>query len=66
MAVKVYHAKETLQLFDVLRGWAIFGFGRLIGRWGCSCRQNPVAKNLKGVCCKNTFFQVDGEASLLG
>ncbi len=49
-AVKVYHAEKTLQLFDVLRGCAIFNFGGVIGRWGRSCRRNPVYKNLKGRC----------------
>jgi hypothetical protein len=41
-AVKVYHAKKTLQLFDILRGWAIFYFGSVISRAGRSCRQNRV------------------------
>ncbi len=36
-AVKVYHAEKTLQLFDILRGWAKFDFGGVIGRKGCSC-----------------------------
>jgi hypothetical protein len=40
-AVKVYHAKKTLQLFDVLRGWAIFDFGSVIG-----VGARPVAKIL--------------------
>jgi hypothetical protein len=62
VAVKVYHAKEMLQLLDVLRGWAIFNLGSVISHWGCSSRQNPVSKNLKRRCCKNTFFQIDGEA----
>jgi hypothetical protein len=61
MPVKVYHAEKTLQLVDILRGWAIFGFGGVISRWGCSRRRNPVSKNFKGECCKKTFFQVDGE-----
>jgi hypothetical protein len=61
-AVKVYHAKKTLQLFDVLRGWAIFDLGSVIGYWGRSCRRNLMSKDFKGGCCKNTFFQVDGEA----
>jgi hypothetical protein len=64
MAVKVYHAMTALQLFDVLRGWANFKFGGVIGCWGRACRQNPVAKNFKGTCCKNAFFQVDGEMKL--
>ncbi len=33
-AVKVYHAKETLQLYDVVRGWAIFYFSSVISWWG--------------------------------
>jgi hypothetical protein len=47
-AVKVYHAKKTLQLLDILRGWTIFNFVGGIGRGGRSCRQNRVAKNFKG------------------
>jgi hypothetical protein len=62
-AVKVYYAKKALQLFDVLRGWAIFDFGGMIGGGGRSCRQNPVSKNFQGGCCgKKFFFQVYGEA----
>jgi hypothetical protein len=38
-AVKVYHAKKTLQMFDFLRGWAVFDFGSMIGRGAA-----PVAK----------------------
>jgi hypothetical protein len=30
-AVKVYHAKKALQLLDVLRWWAVFDFGGVIG-----------------------------------
>jgi hypothetical protein len=60
-AVKVYHAKKMLLLFDILRGWAIFDFSGVIGRGGHSRHQNPVSKDLKRRCCKNTFFQVDGE-----
>ncbi len=55
-AVKVYHAKKTLQLLDILRGWAIFNFGGVIGRGGRSCRRNCVAKNFKRRGCKNTIF----------
>jgi hypothetical protein len=55
-AVKVYHAEKALQLLDILRGWVIFDFGGVIGRWGCSCHRNRVAKNFKGGGCKNTFF----------
>jgi hypothetical protein len=36
--VKVYHAEETLHLFDILRGWAVFDFG------GVSCGAAPVAE----------------------
>jgi hypothetical protein len=61
MAVKIYYAKKTLQLLDFLRGWAIFDLGAVIGRVGRSCRRNPVSKNLKGRCCKNTFLQIDGK-----
>ncbi len=60
--VKVNHDKKTLQLFDVLRGWAVFNFGGMIGRGGRSCRQDLVSKNFKGGCCENTFFQVYGKA----
>jgi hypothetical protein len=61
-AVKDYHAKEMLQLFDVLRGWEIFDFGGMIGLWGCSCRRNLVSKNSREGVAKFTFFQIDGEA----
>ncbi len=57
-AVKVYHARETLQLLDVLRVWAIFDLGSMIGRRGHSRCQNPVSKNLKRRCCKNTFSKL--------
>jgi hypothetical protein len=62
LTVKVYHAKKALQLFDVLRGWAIFDFGGVISHGGRSCHQNLVSKNFKGGCCENTFFPVYGEA----
>jgi hypothetical protein len=57
--VKVYHAEKTLQLLDVLRGWAILDFAGVIGRGGRSCRRNRVAKNFEGRGCKNTLFQVN-------
>ncbi len=57
-AVKVYPAKETLQLLDVLRVWAIFDLGSVIGRRGHSHCQNPVSKNLKRRYCKNTFSKL--------
>jgi hypothetical protein len=60
-AVKIYHAEKTLQLFDVLRGWAEFDFGRVTGCGGCSCCRNHVAKNLQRGHCKNTFFKIDGK-----
>jgi hypothetical protein len=53
---------RTLHLFDVLRAWAIFYFGGVIGHWGRPRRRNLVSKNFKGGCCKNTLFQIDGEA----
>jgi hypothetical protein len=33
VAGKVYHAKKTLQLFDILRGWAFFLFSRCDRPW---------------------------------
>jgi hypothetical protein len=57
-AVKVYHAKKMLQLLDILRRWAIFYLVNVIGRMGCSCRRDHVAKDLKRRCCKHTFFQI--------
>ncbi len=60
-AVKDYHAEETLQLFYILKGWAIFYFGGVIGRGGRSCRRNGVSKNFKRRCCENTFFKVNGK-----
>jgi hypothetical protein len=44
-AVKVYHAKKTLQLLGILRGWAVSDFGSMIGRGGRSCRRNRVSIN---------------------
>ncbi len=43
-------------------GWAVFYFGCVIGHRGRSCHRNLVSKNLKRGCCKNTFFQINGEA----
>ncbi len=60
-AVKFYHAKKTLQLLDILRGWG-WDFGGMIGRRGRSCHRNCMTKNLKRGCCQHTFFQIDGEA----
>jgi hypothetical protein len=60
-AVKVYHAEEALQLFDILRGWAKFNFGGVIDRRGRSYRRNRVAKNLLGRGCKNAFVKFSGE-----
>ena len=61
-AVKVYHAEETLQLLDVLRGGALFDCGSLLRRGGGAFPRNHVAKKLKGWESKNTFFQIDGKA----
>ena len=61
-AVKVYHAEETLQLLDVLRGGTLFDCGGLLRRGGGAFRRNRVAKKLKGGNSKNAFFQIDGEA----
>jgi hypothetical protein len=36
-----------LQLFDVLRGWAIFDFGGVISCGGRSCHRNRVSKNFE-------------------
>jgi hypothetical protein len=36
-AVKVYHTEKMLQLFDILRGWAVLNFGSVIRRGGRSC-----------------------------
>jgi hypothetical protein len=32
--VKIHHAEKTLELFEVLRGWAKFNFGKLGSRGG--------------------------------
>ena len=61
-AVKVYHAEETLQLLDVLRGGTLFDCGGLLRHGGGAFRRNRVAKKLKGGDSKNAFFQIDGEA----
>ncbi len=60
-AVEVYHAKKSLKLFDILRGWAKPDFDDGIGQGGRSCRRNCVAKNLKRRSCNNAFFKVYGE-----
>jgi hypothetical protein len=44
-AVKVYHVKKTLQLFDIVRGWAVFNFAGVMGHGGRSYRRNRVSKN---------------------
>jgi hypothetical protein len=59
--VKIHRAEETLQLFDILRGWAKFNFGSVGGRGGRPCRRNLVAKNFQRTHCKNAFFKIDGE-----
>ena len=61
-AVKVYHAEESLQLLDVLRGGALFDCGGLLRRGGGTFRRNRVAKKFQGGDSKNTFFQIDGKA----
>jgi hypothetical protein len=61
MTVKIYYAKKMLQLFDILRGWAKFDFGGMIGRGGRSCRRNRVAKDFQRRKCKNTFVKINGE-----
>jgi hypothetical protein len=50
-----------LQLFDIIRGWAVFYFSSVIGHGGCSCRQNHESKNFQRGGCKNTFLKVNGE-----
>ena len=59
-AVKVYHAQETLQLLDNLRGGTLFDCGSLLRRGGGAFRRNRVAKEFQGGDSKNTFFQIDG------
>ncbi len=56
-AAKIHHAEKTLQLFDVLRGWAEFNFGGVISRGGRPCHRNRVAKNFQRRCCKVTCFK---------
>ncbi len=56
-SVNIYHAEETLQLFDILRGWAKFNFNGVSGRGGCPCRRNLAAKNFQRRHCKNTIFK---------
>jgi hypothetical protein len=43
--VKSLHAKETLQLFDILRGWASTNRGSVFGRGGRICHQDGVAQD---------------------
>jgi hypothetical protein len=59
-AVKVYHAKKMLQLFDILRGrqasiTAVCSVSR-------ACRRDGVLQNFQGWNSKNTFFQMNGES----
>jgi hypothetical protein len=62
MAVKVHHAKKTLQLLDVLGGGGDrFDCDGMTGYGGQSCRWNCVAKNFHGGDCKKAFLKVDGE-----
>jgi hypothetical protein len=59
--IKIKHAEETLQLFNILGGgqsstsvvWAAVG--------GCPCCRNLVAKNFQRRHCKDTFFKIDAE-----
>jgi hypothetical protein len=59
--VKIYHAEETLQLFDILRGCPKFNFGGVSGHGGRPCRRNFVAKNFQRRNFENASFKIDGE-----
>jgi hypothetical protein len=57
MAVKIHHAKKTLLLLDVLGGGGpVLDLGGVIGRWGRTCRRDPVAKKFQSWNCENAFF----------
>ncbi len=58
MPVKIHHAKETLQLFNILRGWAKFNLGGVSSHGGCPCRRNLVAKNFQRRHCIDAFFKI--------
>jgi hypothetical protein len=50
--IKIKHAEETLQLFNILGGWAKFNFGGVSGRGGLplllkSCGQEFPKKALQ-------------------
>jgi hypothetical protein len=59
--VKIHHAEKTLQLFDVLRGWAKLNFGGVTGCGSRPCCRNHVAKNFQRRHCKNEFLKIDGK-----
>jgi hypothetical protein len=59
--VKIHHAEKTVLLFDVLRGWAEFDFGDVMGQGGRPCRQNCAAKDFQRRGCKNAFFKIYGK-----
>ncbi len=63
-AVKVYHAKKMLKLFDILRGWAIFYFGNMIGRGGRSRRKMVCPRISREGAAKTHFSKL--MARLLG
>ncbi len=45
---------------DILRGWAVFDFGSVIGREGCSSLKLCVQESLE-MGCKNAFIKVNGK-----
>ena len=57
-AVKVYHAEETLQLLDVLRGSTLFDCGGLLRRGGGTFHRNRVAKKFQRGNWKTHFFKL--------
>jgi hypothetical protein len=61
MAVKIYHAEETLQLLDILRGQAKFNLGGVGSHGTFPCYRNLVAKNFQRRHFKNSFFKIDSE-----
>ncbi len=56
MATKVHHAKEMLQLLDILGGRAGVNRGGECGRGGGTRRQDRVSQNFQCWNCEKTHF----------
>jgi hypothetical protein len=61
--VKIHHAEKTLQLFDVLRGWAKFDLGGVTCRGGRPCCEIVWQRTFKKVTATTHFFKIDGKTT---